>query len=241
MRTAMPDLNTNSIHGADENGTEVLCTATEHAQSHARRKRLEFVHIPKTGGTVIESIAANHNISWSICHFGYPESIIRISLNLTHCPPGSLKYLWPKEPKHNHCPWWHVPPQYFELYDPAINPYAGADLFVVVRNPYDRVISEYYYSSKYISKREETWINDLSNLNTYVKSRLSRLSSFMRRGDISRKIVSCERNVRHKQPSRTIFFSHDCFYVYVSIHFHRCFVYSSLVAPAVANRVVILL
>jgi len=174
------------------NGTDVLCNSTEHAQSqHAQTlKRLEFVHIPKTGGTVIESIAADHNITWSICHFGYPQSIARISLNLTHCPPGSLKHMWPKEPKHNNCPWWHVPPQYLEWYDPDINPYAGADLFAVVRNPYDRVISHYYYSSKYISNKSETWINDLSNMNAYVNRKLSKLSSSMRRGDISRKIVS---------------------------------------------------
>ena len=197
LTTPMAVLNTN--------GTEVLCNVTEHTQQvqHEQRKRLEFVHIPKTGGTVIESIAADHNITWSICHFGYPHNIAWISLNLTHCPPGSLKHTWPKEPKHNNCPWWHVPPQYFEWYDPDINPYAGADLFAVVRNPYDRVISHYYYSSKYISNKSETWINDLSNMNAYVKRKLTKLSSSMRRGDISRKIVSFVRgelSARHEQP-----------------------------------------
>lgn len=39
--------------------------------------------------------------------------------------------------------YWHLPPQLFPL--KGVNPYAGADLFAVVRDPYDRMLSEFYY------------------------------------------------------------------------------------------------
>ena len=147
-------------------------------------RRLEFVHIPKTGGTAIESEAARHNVTWSICHFGIPQNILIISLNETVCPKDSLKYGWPGMKKYSGCPWWHVPPQYFELYE--VNPYAGADLFCVVRNPYDRLISEYFYTGTYISKLKAEDVNDERNLNTWVAINIRELIQKMKRGDVSR-------------------------------------------------------
>jgi hypothetical protein len=148
-------------------------------------RRLEFVHIPKTGGTAIESEAARHGISWAICHFANPTVVPKISLNETNCPTGSLKYNWPARKKYHQCPWWHLPPQYFEL-QPS-NPYAGADLFVVVRNPYDRLISEYYYEGTYLSKdRTSDNVNDLARFNEWIKTRVTHVLMKKRRGDIAR-------------------------------------------------------
>ena len=147
-------------------------------------RRLEFVHIPKTGGTVIESEAARHNITWSICHFGIPQNVLRISLNETDCPDGSLKHWWPGTKKYHACPWWHVPPQYFELHE--VNPYAGADLFGVVRNPYDRLISEYFYMGTYVARRKAEDVNDVENLNKWVETSMRDIIGKVKRGDISR-------------------------------------------------------
>jgi hypothetical protein len=149
----------------------------------APRRRLEFVHIPKTGGTVIESEAARHNVSWSICHFAFPEAARMISMNETICPKGSLKHMWPRVPKYHTCPWWHLPPQYFELQ--AQNPYEGADLFAVVRNPYERVISEYYYMGKHIHNYTADVVNDPAKFDADISMDLKHAHR-MKRGDIAR-------------------------------------------------------
>jgi hypothetical protein len=39
--------------------------------------------------------------------------------------------------------YWHLPTQLFPL--KGVNPYEGADLFAVARDPYDRLLSEFYY------------------------------------------------------------------------------------------------
>ena len=146
------------------------------------RRRLEFVHIPKTGGTAIESEAARHNMTWSICHFAKHQAALSISMSETICPKGSLKYPWPSVEKYHACPWWHIPPQYFELQE--ANPYAGADLFCVVRNVYDRLLSEYYYMGTYLTYNTKE-INDAATLNAWVEDKMKVLSRASA-GDITR-------------------------------------------------------
>ena len=159
-------------------------------QQQRRRRRLEFVHIPKTGGTAIESIASHANITWSICHFGIAKYMAINSNNLVHCGPDDLKHNWPKIPKFNHCPWWHVPPAYIEAFFPEHNPYAGADLFAVVRNPYDRIISEYYYPAQDVAKEniKDSKANNVEHFNQKLNQKLSKFLSGMRRGDLSSRI-----------------------------------------------------
>lgn len=160
-------------------------------------------------GTVIESVAAAHGITWSVCHFGHPKAVIQISLNATHCPEGSLKWIWPAVPKYYNCPWWHVPPQYFELF-PEHNPYADADLFTVVRNPYDRVISEYYYATKYLLKEKKETINDFKRFNKFVYKALTEAAE-MRRGDIARNVTGNARyfvNSGHWIPQYDFVYEH---------------------------------
>jgi hypothetical protein len=144
-------------------------------------RRLEFVHIPKTGGTAIESIAADANITWSLCQFGY------IKWKLDKCLPNELKYVWPLEEEFNNCMWWHVPPVYVMTSYPKHKPYTGADMFTVVRNPYERMISEYYYRIQVKNKRDNG-MNDERKFNDNLNKQLSNFFSESRRPHASRKL-----------------------------------------------------
>lgn len=213
--------------------TNALRIGQKEEKNEKRRRRLEFVHIPKTGGTAIESIAKNANLTWSICHFGSPEAVSKMSNGLVECYRPNDTYKRnsnneseiEKEKKNhsksigskkkngdwlsglywesNHCPWWHVPPAHVEaFYSGNNNPYEGADLFVVVRNPYDRIISEYYYAISELqasrNNHNKTIINDDSNLNKILHKQLSEFSSQMMTGDASRGI-----------PGNKMYYSHD--------------------------------
>ena len=96
-------------------------------------RRLEFVHITKTGGSAIESIAAKHGIIWGACHFA---NNTMVGCHQSHHVPWRDYYIGTA---------WHAPPKVLNALLPThSNPYHGAELFVVVRNPYDRAVSEYY-------------------------------------------------------------------------------------------------
>jgi len=79
-----------------------------------RTGKLEFSHITKTGGTTIEEVARS-NVLWGNANRNkYPQF---------GCGTTSA---------------WHVPRQFCER-----DPYAGSDVFIVIRNTSTRVISEY--------------------------------------------------------------------------------------------------
>jgi hypothetical protein len=163
----------------------------QHQQQH---RKLEFVHIPKTGGTVIERVAAKHGVRWAICHFMTPEAAVKTRIknkDVFHCPatsssPSSSSYDekrqqqldWMDVPKFHHLVWWHLPPSYFFEYRggllPDHNPYQGdVDLFAVVRDPYDRLFSEYYYHQTYVaSNHKRTQTQDVRYMNAWVSSSL---------------------------------------------------------------------
>merc|ERR1719203_161702 len=115
------------------------------ASSQRNKKRLEFVHIPKNSGTSITIAGAKAGISWGRCHY----------LSTSHCENVTADLEWT-----GGCP-WHVRPHQLEPH-----PYGGADLFAVARNPYDRIISLYYYQNREKDMKES---NDLDRLNNIVK------------------------------------------------------------------------
>eukprot|EP00545_Synedropsis_sp_CCMP1620_P004730 CAMPEP_0119005186 /NCGR_PEP_ID=MMETSP1176-20130426/1571_1 /TAXON_ID=265551 /ORGANISM="Synedropsis recta cf, Strain CCMP1620" /LENGTH=811 /DNA_ID=CAMNT_0006956963 /DNA_START=82 /DNA_END=2517 /DNA_ORIENTATION=+ len=103
-------------------------------------RKLEFIHITKSGGSAVEKIAAEKNIMWGACHYWKipylgcetPDWDFPKKRRVDRMPNG-LTYQG--EP-------WHAPPHWN---DP--NMMEGSDTFLIVRNPYDRIISEYYCSA----------------------------------------------------------------------------------------------
>lgn len=80
---------------------------------------IKFIHITKTAGTSIENIGHEYGYSWSRYDYWYLDNFDRL--------------------KYQDCSSWHVPLQYYK-----ISPYYYYDLFTIVRNPYERCISEFY-------------------------------------------------------------------------------------------------
>lgn len=102
-----------------------------------RRRRLELLHIPKTGGSTLEAVAAQHNLSWGACHW---------NLKLRNAGGGTVLPC-PAHPRRSakHRRYrtsnWHLPIPLLQygLY----NPYIDADIFTVVRHPYARLLSQW--------------------------------------------------------------------------------------------------
>jgi Sulfotransferase family len=130
-----------------------------------RAKALKFYHIPKTAGTAVEYAAGSANIAWGSCLFNHVPK-----RDICHYPEKSRE--WPQ-----HVGWWHVPPHFFPL--AGADPYQGAELFAVVRDPYDRMLSEFIYicTLKVFDWRPDqcnrTRLLEPEYMNHWLKSKLS--------------------------------------------------------------------
>lgn len=149
----------------------------QHSFPEKGNRRLEFVHIPKTAGTAVETTAARHNVSWGVCHFLNRKRSQEVSHNHTLCPDAKETFY--KKPKLIYSvPHWHLPPRYFTMKDRyEYNPYEDADLFTIVRNPYERILSQYYYVTTELAKfnnnsRIYDKANDVSYLNGWMRRQL---------------------------------------------------------------------
>jgi hypothetical protein len=125
----------------DVDGTSIVPRLAEYELVANKPTKLEFVHITKTGGTAIEEAASRAGIDWGICHYEHVHPACfhpRADLGWPRVfalqqPPTALPY-----PNFT-AEYWHTPPHWFRD-----NPFRGRDTFTVVRNPYDRYISEFY-------------------------------------------------------------------------------------------------
>lgn len=133
--------------------------------------QLEFVHIPKTAGTSIEMAASRLGIAWGMCKF--TEKRRRDVVPRCNDRPWpiinqiKMQRATDWECRMHGAP-WHCPPRAYR----GGNKFKHVKTFAVVRNPYDRMVSEYYYyfnrhpKEKKVHKNLRTGENAaISNLN----------------------------------------------------------------------------
>jgi hypothetical protein len=153
--------------------------ASSHNHHHTDAAKLEFIHITKTGGTAVERAAARAGIAWGVCHYqaqrdtchnirpnlGWPQTF---PLETDHIPYANNFFA--------HAEKWHTPPHWF-----VNNPFKGMDTFTIVRNPYDRYISEFYcphfgyYSSR---KALSASSNQTTNLRLLLSNSVANMSDW---------------------------------------------------------------
>lgn len=141
-------------HGISD-GQQTWTTATTVTTTNREKRPLNFVHIAKNGGSSIVQAAIDAKLNWGDCLFQqhWPGRSCPL-------PPAQP---WPAEdPTGWGRVWWHLPPAQLPLEElsksnvtaptnitiptmPYTNPYDNYDLFAVMRNPYDRAVSEFYY------------------------------------------------------------------------------------------------
>eukprot|EP00591_Stephanopyxis_turris_P006186 CAMPEP_0195527196 /NCGR_PEP_ID=MMETSP0794_2-20130614/28710_1 /TAXON_ID=515487 /ORGANISM="Stephanopyxis turris, Strain CCMP 815" /LENGTH=340 /DNA_ID=CAMNT_0040658057 /DNA_START=118 /DNA_END=1140 /DNA_ORIENTATION=+ len=143
-----------------------------------RKKHLEFIHIRKTGGSAIETAASRVGIPWGICK---EVDVLVTSSGCDKLPKSSdemrihrATFVNEKGLKANYNSsfrLYHLPMQYWDPFHFNISDTA---FFTVVRNPYDRVISEYYQRHKVVigvpPNKSHKWTewNDVHNKNGYL-------------------------------------------------------------------------
>lgn len=131
--------------------------------------RLEFVHITKTGGSAIEKAGAYHGIIWGACHYMNISDVGCYGANLPYTAPNYQSYALTSP--------WHSPPKILKKkVNSSLYPYEGAELFTVVRNPYDRAVSEYY--CPWVGYKGEDK-NDPDIMNEWIKNMTKRVEKLL--------------------------------------------------------------
>ena len=125
---------------------------------------LEFIHIRKTGGTAIEKTAKENNILWGAVaikkkaptNVGGPG----VSFNRSRYIHATRRRRAGNKP--------HIPPKFF-----TPNPFEKDTVatFTVIRDPYDRAVSEYYQKQKKLKahKKGTHAANDAKYMNEYLQ------------------------------------------------------------------------
>ena len=90
-----------------------------------------FIHIPKTGGTTIELAAANRGVRLGMC-------AANCDVLSNACEDFLPDQSYPTQPGYSKCSRVHRPPKF----SAGIVP----NSFCIVRNPFDRLISEFHYN-----------------------------------------------------------------------------------------------
>lgn len=132
-------------------------------------KKLEFIHITKTGGSAIERAASMNDITWGACHY------INVASNGVGCHRPDLldrrkginETNVPFEHTGSFGEPWHTPPHWMLHY-----PFRDDKTFTVVRNPYSRAVSLFYCKYKGF-KGTLGQMNNATVMNTWLQETLN--------------------------------------------------------------------
>ena len=107
--------------------------------------------------------------------------------------------------------WWHLPPYLFPL--AQTDPYQNAELFGVIRDPYERMVSEFYYicTLKVFDWRpnqcDRTKLSDAAYMNEWLQRKLR---DYRGRGERSKNGTDYLRDNGHFTPqSEFVYGPHD--------------------------------
>lgn len=123
------------------------------------KRDIEFVHITHTGGLAVEQVGAQADIKWGSCH--YIKSLM--------CDDKAPDLTYDTKNKENNI--WHSVPTEMNELKGVESPYLEKDLFTIVRNPYERLINE-FYCPWFGTKGDR---NDPAVLNDFIMYRLSKI------------------------------------------------------------------
>lgn len=127
-----------------------------HFQNIQREAYLEFIHIPKTGGTTIENVAKENGVHWG---------------RFKHNKLQDARLDPPPKQVCTDTPYiWHVAPRHLN----ADNPYSKHDTFCVIRDPLERMVSEYNWLWDSKHKNNKTTVDEneyftANKLNDWIK------------------------------------------------------------------------
>ena len=106
--------------------------------SAAEAGPIQFIHIPKNGGTSIEHYGSTIGQAWAGDRQDWPGG-----------PTPLCTYSFPFGGENRASDGgsaWHVPPRVWK--ENGADPYSGSETFCVVRNPYTRLVSEFIHEQR---------------------------------------------------------------------------------------------